>query len=60
MVEGNRLKKPAHVKEHIWQQHLQWREVVAKQAEENFKKMNKQACYRCSTGQTSSGDNQKE
>ena len=56
MTDDKRLKKPEHVKDHIWQQHLRWMEVVGKQADENFKKMSKQAGNRDSTDQTSSGD----
>ena len=56
MTDYNHLKKPAHVKEHIWQQHLRWMEVVGKQADENFKKMSKQAGDRGNTGRTSSGN----
>jgi len=60
MTYDKRLKKPEHVKEHIWQQHLRWMEVVGKQADENFKKMSKQAGDRASTDQTSSGDMKRE
>ena len=56
MTDYNHLKKPAHVKEHIWQQHLRWMEVVGKQADENFKKKSKQAGDRGNTGRTSSGN----
>jgi hypothetical protein len=56
MIDYKRLKKPAHVKEHIWRKHLQWMEVVGKQLEENLKKMSKQAGDRGSTGGTSSGN----
>jgi len=56
MTDYKRLKKPEHVKEHIWQQHLRWMDVVGKQADENFKKMSKQAGDRSSTDRTSSGD----
>ena len=56
MTDHKRLKKPEHVKEHIWQQHLRWMEVVGKQAEENVKKMIKQAGNRGSTDRTSALD----
>ena len=46
MTDHKPLKKPEHVKEHIWRQHLRWMEVVGKQADENFKKMRKQPGYR--------------
>ena len=54
MTEGKRPEKPAHMKEHIWQQHLQWMEVVSREAEENFKKMNKQSAERGRAGGASS------
>ena len=57
MTDHKPLKKPEHVKEYIWKQHLRWMEVVGKQADENFKKMKKQAGYRDSNDSTSSGDN---
>ena len=60
MTDDKRLKKPEHVKEHIWQQHLRWMEVVGKQADENFKKMSKQAGDHASTDQTSSDDMERE
>lgn len=56
MIDYKRLKKPAHLKEDIWRQHLQWMEVVEKQLEENLKKTNPQAGARDSTGGTSSGN----
>jgi len=56
MTDHKRLKKPEHVKEHIWQQHLRWMEVVGKQADENFKKMIKQAGDRGSTDRKSAVD----
>lgn len=56
MTECKRLKKPAHVKEHIWRQHLQWMEVVGKQAEENLKKIDKLAAERGRTGGSSKGN----
>ncbi len=52
MTDYKRLKKPAHVKEHIWQQHLQWLEVVGKQAQENYSKMRKQSDGRKRTDET--------
>jgi hypothetical protein len=36
-MDQTKLKKPAHVKEHIWRQHLNWMEVVGKQAQENIR-----------------------
>lgn len=54
MLDYKSLKKPAHIKEHIWKQHLHWMEVVGKQAEENQKKMSKQAARRGDTGATPS------
>ncbi len=42
MIDYNRLKKPPQLADDIWQQHLQWMEVVGRQAEENLKKMLKQ------------------
>lgn len=52
MSDKNSLKKPAHVKEHIWQQHLQWLEVVTKQAQENYRKIRKRANERNSADQS--------
>jgi len=45
MIDYKRLKKPAHLKEHIWRQHLQWMEVVEKQLEENLKKTSPRAGF---------------
>ena len=41
-MDYSKLKKPDHIKEHIWRQHLQWMEVVGKQAEENIKQQRQQ------------------
>jgi len=41
-MDDSKLKKPEHVKDHIWRQHLQWREVMVKQVEENIKQRQKQ------------------
>ncbi|MEH6584626.1 MAG: hypothetical protein V7754_22050 [Halioglobus sp.] len=40
-MDYDKLKKPAHVKEHIWRQHLNWMEVVGKQADENSRQRQK-------------------
>lgn len=37
-IDYKNLKKPAHIKEEIWRQHLDWMEVVGKQVEENISK----------------------
>lgn len=42
MVDPKHLKKPEHVKAHIWQQHLNWMDVVGKQVEENCRLRQKQ------------------
>ncbi len=41
-MDVSKLKKPDHVKDHIWRQHLNWMEVVGKQVAENIKKRQKQ------------------
>ena len=41
-MDYDKLKKPAPVKEDIWRQHLNWLQVVGKQAEENFRQRQKQ------------------
>jgi hypothetical protein len=41
-MDHGKLKKPDHIKEHIWQRHLRWMELVGKQAEENIKQRQKQ------------------
>jgi hypothetical protein len=41
-MDYDKLKKSAHVKEHIWRQHLNWMEVVGKQADENIRQRQKQ------------------
>ncbi len=41
-MDDGKLKKPAHIKEHIWQRHLSWMELVGKQAEENLRQRQKQ------------------
>ena len=42
-MDHSKLKKPDHVKDHIWQQRLDWMEVVGKQMEENLRQRRKQA-----------------
>ncbi len=41
-MDYDKLKKSAHVKENIWRQHLNWLEVVGKQADENIRQRQKQ------------------
>jgi hypothetical protein len=41
VMDNERNAKPDHVKEHIWRQHLAWKDVVTKEAEENFRKHQK-------------------
>ena len=36
MSDQEKLKKPEHLKEEIWRQHLQWMDVMSKTAEVNF------------------------
>jgi len=42
-LNNNDLKKPQHVKEHIWRQHLAWMDVVGKQAEDNSRHQKKRS-----------------
>lgn len=41
-MDHTKLKKPDHVKEHIWRQHLNWMEVVGKQVQDNIRQRQKQ------------------
>lgn len=41
VMDNEKEAKPDHVKEHIWRQHLAWKDVVTKEAEENFRKHQK-------------------
>lgn len=36
-MDYRNLKKPDHVKDYLWRQHLDWMEVVGKQMEENLR-----------------------
>jgi hypothetical protein len=42
-MDDDKLKKPAHVKAHIWHQHLNWLDVLGKQVEENIKRRKAQS-----------------
>ncbi|MEH6516098.1 MAG: hypothetical protein V7742_05410 [Halioglobus sp.] len=44
-MDHDKLKKPDQVKEDLWRQHLNWLEVVGKQAEENFRQRQRQIKY---------------
>ncbi len=35
-MDQSKLKKPAHLGDETWQQHLEWMSVMGKQVEENF------------------------
>jgi hypothetical protein len=41
-MDHDKLKKPDQVNEDVWRQHLNWLDVVGKQAEENFRQRQKQ------------------
>lgn len=36
MPGPEKLKKPEHVKEEFWRQHLDWMDVMGKTAEQNY------------------------
>lgn len=40
-MENPQVKKPDHVKDHIWRQHVAWVDVVNKQLDENLKRHEK-------------------
>ena len=35
-MDQKKLMKPEHLKEEVWEQHLDWMEVMGKQVEANF------------------------
>lgn len=42
MLDPKELKKPPHLSDAVWRQHLQWLEVVGKQLDENINKRRRQ------------------
>jgi len=36
MLDYRELKKPEHLTDEIWRQHLQWMDVMGRQVDENF------------------------
>jgi len=41
-MDSSKYKKPDHVKDYLWRQHLDWMKVVGEQVEENIKKRQKE------------------
>lgn len=40
-MDSTQIKKPDHVKDHIWRQHVAWADVVNKQLDENLRQHQK-------------------
>jgi len=37
-MKRNKLKKPQNLKDDVWDQHLDWMDVMGKQVEENYRR----------------------